>query len=128
MESGCGSIEFHGHVKGGDSAYTPSDQVNKLLTLDTKWKVYSHSVSFCLLCRVGSVNDMSGINLRLQYFRLGLHITGHLNTKVTRVLVYGTYSVACLNSGLYLEGTLPNMQLNVNCANFHGHCILIRLL
>jgi hypothetical protein len=40
VESGRGSIEFHGHVKGGDSAYTPSDQVNKLLPLE----VYSHSV------------------------------------------------------------------------------------
>ena len=46
VESGCGSIEFHVHVKGGDSAYTPSDQVNKLLPLDTKWNVYGHSFFF----------------------------------------------------------------------------------
>jgi hypothetical protein len=44
VESGYGSTEFHVHVKGGDSAYTPSDQVNELLPLDTKWKVYKHSV------------------------------------------------------------------------------------
>ena len=110
VESGCGSIEFHGHVKGGDSAYTPSDQVNMLLPLDTKWKVYSHSV-FCLLCHVGRVNDLSAINLHLRYFRLGHDVTGHLNTEVTRLLVCGMYSVACLTLGLYLEGALPNMQL-----------------
>ena len=53
VESGRGSIEFHGHVKGGDSAYTLSDQVNKLLPLDTKWKVYSHSFFFLLALSCG---------------------------------------------------------------------------
>jgi hypothetical protein len=59
---------------------------------------------------MGSVNDLSAINLHLQYFRLGHDVTGHLNTEVTRVLVCGLYSVDCLNLGLYLSGAFPNMQ------------------
>jgi hypothetical protein len=35
---------LRGNVKGGDSAYSPSDKVNKLLPLYMKWKFYSHSV------------------------------------------------------------------------------------
>jgi hypothetical protein len=60
---------------------------------------------------VGRVNDLSAINLHLQYFRLGHDVIGHLNTEVAHVLVCGIYSVACLNLGLCLEGALPNMQL-----------------
>jgi len=60
---------------------------------------------------VRRVNGLSVINLHLQYFRMGLDVTGHLNTAVTRILVCGMYIVACINLGLYLEGALPNMQL-----------------
>ena len=59
---------------------------------------------------MGRVNDLSAINLHLQYFRLGRDVTGHLNSEVTHVLVCGLCSVACLNLGLYLAGALPNMQ------------------